>query len=363
MVTAARDARPVVVVSDAVGAGGAEVYLALLAEALGDQRAFVALIGARTGERASDQLESAGARVVRIGGLGRIPRPAALRRLVGALRALDPAVVHVNATDQGDGLTAILAARAVRRPLVVTVHLALDGRAAYHETLSGRSLRWADAVIAVSDGVAAHLTGLGVSATIVRNGVPVPAADPDARRILGVDPGALLVGGIGRLGEQKGWDVLCRAAPVLRERSPGAVVVIVGDGAQHSALQTLADRHDVRLLGARANAASLLHAFDVLAMPSRFEGLPLVAMEALHAGVPIVGSDIAGVRDVVGDAGVLVSPEDPAALGAALAGLAADRAARADLGARGRARGAARFTVQRMAQETAAVYDRLADVN
>lgn len=360
MVPTARDARPVVLVSDAIGAGGAEVYLALLADALAGEHEFVALIGEQTGEEARMRLEAAGARVARIPGLGRTPAPGALRRLVGALRALDPALVHVNATDQGDGLTGILAARAMRRPLLVTVHLALDGRARHLQALSGRALRGADAVIAVSDAVAAHLAMLGVQPTVVRNGVPVPATDPDARRTLGLAADALVVGGIGRLSEQKGWDVLCRATPVLRAQHPGAVVAIVGDGPLRPQLEALAREHDVRLLGPHASAASLLGAFDLLAAPSRFEGLALVAMEALHAGVPVVASDVAGLREVVGEAGVLVAPEDPQALGGALAALAGDPGTRADLAARGRARAAERFTVQRMAQETQAVYARLA---
>jgi glycosyltransferase involved in cell wall biosynthesis len=350
-------------VSDAAGGGGAEVQLALLAGELADEYEFVALIGEQMGEMARDRLASAGVRIVCIPGLARIPRAGALRRLTGALRALHPAVVHVNATDQGDGLSAILAARALRLPLLVSVHVALLGRSARHELLSARTLRAADAVIAVSDGIAAHLATLRVDATVVPNGVPVPVAEAGARQALGVDAGACVVGGIGRLTEQKGWDVLCRAMPALRAQRPDVVVVVIGDGPQRSELESLAREHDVRLLGARENAASLLTGFDVLAAPSRYEGLALVPMEALHAGVPVVASDIDGLRDVVGDAGVLVTPEDPDALGAALATLAADRAARAELAERGRERAAQRFTVPRMAHETAAVYTRLIDAD
>lgn len=356
MVTAARDARPVVLVADPDGAGGAEIYLAHIVGALAGRHDFIALIGERTGEMARRQLESAGARVRRIPGLGRIPRLEGLVRLARALRALDPLVVHVNATDQGDGLSAILAARALRLPFVVTVHVPLTGRAARHEALSGRTLRAADAVIAVSGGVAAHLAGLGVEATVVQNGVPVPTPAPEGRRALDLDPGAFVVGGIGRLSEQKGWDVLCRAAPVLRARRPDAVVAIIGEGTERPRLEGLARTHGVRLLGLRENASALLSAFDVLAAPSRYEGSSLVAMEAMHAGVPVVAADIGVLREVVGDGGMLVAPGDANALGTALGTLATDRAAHADLVARGHARAATHFTVQRMADETAAVY-------
>lgn len=360
MVPAARR-RPIALVSDAIGFGGAEVYLATLVAALRGERDFVAIVGEETGAEAVQRLAGAGARVARVPGLGRVPRPAALRRLAATLRAADPAVVHANATDQGDGLSAMLAAWALRRPLAVTVHLAVGGRTPRHEALSGWALRRAGAVIAVSDAVAAHLAGLGIGTIVVPNGVPVPVPTPapGARAALGVDAGALLIGGIGRLAPQKGWDVLCRAAPALREHCPEAIVAIVGDGPERERLAALGCEHRVRFLGARADAAALLGAFDLLAAPSRFEGLPLVPIEALHAGVPVVASDIDGLREVVGDAGVLVSPDDPAALGAALGQLAADPQRRAELAARGRARAAERFSVERMAAQTLAVYERL----
>ena len=347
-------------VSDAIGFGGAEVYLETLVAELAQEREFLAIVGDRTGAEATRRLTAAGARVAQIAGLSRIPRATAVRRLAATLRAADPALVHVNATDQGDGLSAILAARAIRRPLVVTVHLALAGRSRHHEALSGWALRRADGVIAVDPAIAGHLRALRVEATVVRNGRPVPHADPAIRATLGVPVGAVLVGGIGRLAEQKGWDILCRAAPTIREHCAGAVVVIVGDGPQRPQLEALAQRHGVRLLGARIDAGAVLSAFDVLAAPSRFEGLPLVPIEALHAGVPVVAADIDGLRSVVGDAGVLVAGEDADALGAAVGALAADPARRAQLAERGRERAAELFSVQRMAAQTRAVYDRVA---
>lgn len=360
IVPADRCLRPIALVSDASGFGGAEVYLATLVAELAGDREFLAVVGDEAGEETARRLTAAGARVARIAGLGRIPRAGAVRRLAATLRAADPAIVHVNATDQGDGLPAILAALAVRKPLVVTVHLALGDRTRRHEALSGWALRRADAVIAVAPAIAAHLRGLHVDATLVRNGRPVPRAAPAIRTTIGVAQDAVLVGGIGRLSEQKGWDVLCRAAPRIRELCANAAVVIVGEGPQRPQLELLAERYGVRLLGAHADAGAILCAFDVLAAPSRFEGLPLVAIEALHAGVPIVATQIEGLRDVVGTAGVLVAADDPSALGAALGALAADPARRALLAERGRARAAELFTAQRMASQTLAVYERAA---
>jgi hypothetical protein len=132
--------RPIALVSDAIGFGGAEVYLATLVAALAGEHDFVAIVGEQTGAQAARRLADAGARVARVPGLGRVPSAPALRRLAATLRAADPAVVHANATDQGDGLSAVLAARAIRRPLAVTVHLAVDGRNARLEDGVQRAL-------------------------------------------------------------------------------------------------------------------------------------------------------------------------------------------------------------------------------
>jgi glycosyltransferase involved in cell wall biosynthesis len=167
----------------------------------------------------------------------------------------------------------------------------------------------------------------------------------------------LLIGGVGRLDRQKGWDVLCAAAPAIRAALPEVAIAIVGDGPDRAQLEPLARAAGVRLLGHRSDAAAELTAFDVLVMPSRYEGLSLTAIEALAAGVPIVGSDVPGLRDAIGDAGVLVAPEDPDALARAVIGLLCDAPRRRELAAAGRARAATDFGVERMLRETLAVLE------
>jgi glycosyltransferase involved in cell wall biosynthesis len=98
----------------------------------------------------------------------------------------------------------------------------------------------------------------------------------------------------------------------------------------------------------------LLAEADIVAIPSRWEGFGLVAVEAMAAGVPVVASAVGGLVDVVGDAGILVPPEDPQALGAALQRLHEDAALRARLASRGRAR-ARRWDIR----ETACAYEAL----
>jgi glycosyltransferase involved in cell wall biosynthesis len=113
-------------------------------------------------------------------------------------------------------------------------------------------------------------------------------------------------------------------------------------------------------VGLRPDARALIGTADVLVLPSRGEGLPLVALEALAAGTPIVATDARGVRELVGQGGGLLVPQDqPAALGAAIKRVLDDRSLAARLGEAGRAI-AREHSEQRMVAEYMALYEQLA---
>ncbi|MGH3016651.1 MAG: glycosyltransferase family 4 protein, partial [Gaiellaceae bacterium] len=207
-----------------------------------------------------------------------------------------------------------------------------------------------------SEATAAYARSRGLSARVVRNGLPPPKPAEGARRALGGDPG-LLVGGVGRVSPQKGWDVLCHAASLVRDDRADVGFVVVGDGEERARLAADPGCGQVRFLGYRPEASSLLAGMDLLAIPSRFEGLPLVAIEAMHAGVPVVAASVGGVPEVLGDCGVLVPPEDPRALADAILALAGDGDRRAQLADAARERARELFSPERMAAETAAVYE------
>ena len=138
---------------------------------------------------------------------------------------------------------------------------------------------------------------------------------------------------VGRLAAQKGFDTLIAAAARWRGRRPEPLLVIAGTGPLAGDLSGQAAELgvDVRFLGSRDDVPGLLAAADVLALPSRWEGQPLILSEALRAGRPIVATDVGGVRDLAGDgAALLVPPGDPAAFAAAVLSVLDDR----DLAAR-----------------------------
>ena len=125
----------------------------------------------------------------------------------------------------------------------------------------------------------------------------------------------------GRLASQKGLDTLIAAAARWRGRRPEPVLVIAGTGPLAGELAAQARDLGVtaRFLGRRDDVGDLLAVADVFALPSRWEGQPLVLQEAMRAGRPIVATDVGGVRDLTGDeAALLVKPGDPAELAAAV---------------------------------------------
>jgi glycosyltransferase involved in cell wall biosynthesis len=161
--------------------------------------------------------------------------------------------------------------------------------------------------------------------------------------------GYLLV--VGRLRIRKGVDVLLAAMPELLRRHPGARLLIAGDGEHRAALEraaaALALGEAVSFLG-RADAMRvrrLLRGAAALVVPSIYEGMPLVVLEAMEASVPVVASRVSGIPEVVEDGrtGWLVPPEEPASLAAALAAALDDPAAASRRGAAGRRLLAERF--------------------
>jgi glycosyltransferase involved in cell wall biosynthesis len=349
----------VVLVSDSEGFGGTELAMASLAGGMAGSVDFTALLGERSAEETRRRLERAGTTVRIVKGLRRRCTPAGFGRMLAEIRRSRTALVHVHCTDQGGGLAPILAGWLLRRRVLATVHLISPGRPRWRERVSAWVLRRASAVIAVSNSVAAYLGGAGVEATVVHNGVSPPRLRPDARGSLGVDPDAFVVGGLGRLHRQKGWDVLCRAAPLVRERVPEAAFIVIGDGPERGALAGLPECGSVRFAGQREDAAELLSAFDVLVVPSRWEGFGLVAAEGMLAEVPVVASRIDGLPEVVGDCGVLVRPEQPEPLAEAVIALAADPERRAELARMGRRRAQELFGIEQMVERTRVVYLRL----
>lgn len=224
--------------------------------------------------------------------------------------AVDADIVHAHL-----GWSARAAARApLRCPTVGALHMRY--RPNEHARLDG--------VIRVADWQAEAMAGYRGLSTTVHNWSPELAppdpADVEAlRREAGADAGAALVGFVGRLHEVKGVDLLIAAFRALPEAR--ARLAVVGEGPARAALDAQA-AGDPRIvfLGHRGNPAAAYRAFDLLVMPSRFDPFPLVALEAMAAGTPMLAASVGGLAEMFAAAPErLFPPEDAEALRARLA--------------------------------------------
>lgn len=169
-----------------------------------------------------------------------------------------------------------------------------------------------------------------------------------------------------RLFRPRDFPTLLSAFREVREKLPQAHLLIVGDGPlRHQIEETVAALHlesSVHLLGMRRDVPQILRATDVLVLASTgWEGLPLTVLEAMASSLPVVASDVGGTREAVvdGETGFLFPPGSVAALAQHVLTLAGDPALAQRMGQHGLARVKQSFTLQRMADETAAVYQQL----
>jgi glycosyltransferase involved in cell wall biosynthesis len=237
--------------------------------------------------------------------------------------------------------------------------------------LSRRKYRGCDRVIAVSRAITGVLVAGGIEADLIRlvyEGVADRAPSPggaQALRSLGVPEGAPVVGNVAALTGHKDHATLIEAAGLVLRARPETRFVIVGEGPLRRELEArvreggLAGR--VAFAGFRDDVDRLLPAFDVFCLSSQLEGLGTSVLDAMAFGRPVVATAAGGIPEAVEDGvtGRVVPVRDPVALARALLDVLRDPEARRAMGDAGRQRFLARFTADRMAEETLRVYAEL----
>jgi glycosyltransferase involved in cell wall biosynthesis len=142
----------------------------------------------------------------------------------------------------------------------------------------------------------------------------------EIREIMGIPPENKIIGMVGRLVREKAYDIFLKSAKKITENYPDARFLIIGDGRERPALETLAEdlgiARQVMFLGEREDAAELISLFDVAVLSSRSESFPLVILEYMASMKPIVSTNVGGIPEIIrnGESGILVPPEDPEAL-------------------------------------------------
>jgi len=235
--------------------------------------------------------------------------------------------------------------------------------------------RGSDVLLAVSEWDRRHMIEVErIPADRIRvlpNGIPpVPEEGPDVRSELGVPPEVGLIGAVGRLYPEKGYDDLIRAMALLKQDAPGSFrCVILGHGPEEQRLQALIDEldvaHEVQLVGRRQDVPDVIRALDVAVMSSKNEGSPLAVMEYMAGAAPVVATAVGGIPELIEDGvhGLLVRPRDPAELAAAIRRLLDDRPLATQLGQAARERQRANYDLDVVVRRLEDLYVELYDAS
>jgi glycosyltransferase involved in cell wall biosynthesis len=269
--------------------------------------------------------------------------------LVGTLRDVIPMAmlirrrgVELVLTNSSVCVTPVLAAKLAGVPVVV--HARDVPKSRFAPLVLALHGKLADTVIVIADGLAPYFRRGGARTRVVRvvDGITMPAAASRTRDALGSPLRLCLVGGID---PRKGQDVAVAALAQLRERGVQATLEFVGrelderftTGVREDA-RRLGVADEVEFVGEVDDIGPYLDRADIVIAPSRGEWTPLVLMEALARGKPVVASSVGSVAEVVRDreSGLLVAPESPGELADAIAELLADPAQAAAMAGRGR---------------------------
>ncbi len=316
--------------------------------------------------------------------LGREIRPLrdarALALVISHIRRFRPDIVETHTAKAG--AIGRVAAAICRVPVLIHVYHGhvLHGYFSPAPTrffveIERRLARHSSCLLAVSDQVRSDLLALGIG---TKNRFEVMPLGLDLERFRSVDGrrgelraelglgAAPVIGIVARLAPVKAHDVFLRAAGALRERMPDVRFVVVGDGEMRASLEALAS--DLGLgaclafVGWRSDIARVYADLDLVVLSSRNEGSPIALIEAMAAGRNVVATAVGGVPDVVrhGETGLLVSPDDPAALSASMEEmLRAEPSRRAAMAAAARDDAFDRFGIDRLLADIDRLYTTL----
>jgi glycosyltransferase involved in cell wall biosynthesis len=351
---------------------GAEKQCTLLATGLPRDRFDVHVVALTRGGPYAADLAAAGIPVTVIGKRSKFD-PTSFWRLRAELKRLQPDVLHTwlfAANSYGR-----LCAGAVPKAKVVVSERCVDSwKAGWQLWLDRRLIARTDRLVGNSQSVVEFYRELGVppeKLVCIPNGIAVSASSVDVSdraallQELKLPTDAFVAGFVGRLARQKRVEDLIWAVETLRQIRTRLHLVIVGDGPERDRLEEFVRSvhctDHVRFTGHREDAARFLAAFDVFCLASSFEGMSNSLMEAMAAGLPVIASDIPANRELVvpDETGFLVKLGDTVGFMQFLRRLIDEPGLGERLGTAGRERIRAEFSVQRMVDRYASLYQQL----
>jgi len=235
------------------------------------------------------------------------------------------------------------------------------------------SEKYADKFIVVSNALKKALISShnipGKKINTIYNGIELQSygnfntnCSRETRKDLGISDNTFLIGAIGRLVWQKGFEYLLLAFPEIISAYPQSRILIVGDGPLREKLESLCERLNLKdkivFTGFMNNIKEILSAIDLLAVPSLLEGFPMITLEAMAMAKPIIATNIDGINEQItnGENGILVPPKDPKAIANAVIKLIDNKETAKNMGLAARRKVEQNFSVEKMVLETEKVY-------
>jgi len=356
-----------------LAAGGAETVVLHLARTLKTLGVEPQVICLEAGGPLAEPLREAGVRLDILGSAKGYDFGAVFR-LRRVLREHAPDAINVH--DRAS-LPYVVAANLGRRtPIVFTGHGLLFNADSEPRRRYRLAMRGVRAATAVSEQVArrqGEVLAWRKGFTIIPNGVPDLPADwalrGELRAELGIGPDAFVFLSVGNARAEKGFEDLQSAAALLRPRAQGRpfVCLVAGKMDESDYCKALRQQQarlgledSVRFLGYRGDGHALRSAADALVLSSRSEGLPMVVLEAMMAGLPVVATRVGGVPDALGDAGLLAAANNPEELSAQMSRVMSEPQLARQLAAAARRKAVAAYSVRHMAEQYLRLFNQMA---
>lgn len=289
------------------------------------------------------------------------------------IRLLQPDIVHLNSSKAG--VLGSFACMGLKTKVIFTAHGFIFNEPmsfsvkSFYLALEKTASSYRDYIITVSE--ADHKSALDNNLIdpkkiqTVHNGIGVInfLSSTEAKAALGLSKEKIIVGTIANFYKTKGLDVLIQSVAMLDDELKNRCqFIIIGSGREFENCQTLINNLNLGpqfvLPGNVEKASTYLKAFDLFVLPSRKEGLPYTILEAMQAGLPIIATNVGGNAEAIGDAGILVDPENPKQLAENIAKLVSDNGLRANLGQKAFERSKI-FTEEKMLEETKNIYEKI----